>query len=92
MLVEMPLPIDLLGPGWRWVVVDAPDEVRRARLLARGMEAGEAARRMAAQPSRAEWLQRADLVVDNGAGLDHLERECRRAWRVADGRASPGRR
>ena len=34
LLVEMPLPIDLLGPGWRWVVVDAPDEVRRARLLA----------------------------------------------------------
>ncbi len=56
-LVEMPLPIDLLGPGWRWVVVDAPDEVRLARLVARGMEAGDAARRMAAQPSRADWLR-----------------------------------
>lgn len=88
-LVEMPLPIDLLGPGWRWVVVDAPDEVRRARLLARGMEAGEAARRMAAQPSRAEWLLRADLVVDNGAGLDHLERECRRAWLSLTGEQAP---
>ncbi|MFH1329308.1 MAG: dephospho-CoA kinase [Actinomycetota bacterium] len=88
-LVEMPLPIDLLGPGWRWVVVDAPDEVRRARLLARGMEAGEVARRMAAQPSRAEWLERADLVVDNGAGLDRLEQECRRAWQVLTGRPAP---
>lgn len=88
-LVEMPLPIDLLGPGWRWVVVDAPDEVRRARLLGRGMEAGEAARRMAAQPSRAEWLEWADLVVDNGAGLDHLEQECRRAWQVLAGGQAP---
>lgn len=88
-LVEMPLPIDLLGPGWRWVVVDAPDEVRRARLLGRGMEAGEAARRMAAQPSREEWLEWADLVVDNGAGLDHLEQECRRAWQVLAGGQAP---
>ena len=88
-LVEMPLPIDLLGPGWRWVVVDAPDEVRRARLLGRGMEAGEAARRMAAQPSRAEWLEWADLVVDNGTGLDHLEQECRRAWQVLGGGQAP---
>lgn len=82
LLVEMPLPVDLLGPGWPWVVVDAPDEVRLARLLGRGMSAGDAARRMAAQPSREEWLQRADLVLDNGAGFDHLEAECRWAWPV----------
>lgn len=90
-LVEMPLPIALLGPGRPWVVVDAPDEVRVARLIARGMEPGDAARRMAAQPSRAEWLARADLVVDNGAGLGHLDAECRRAWEVILGWVSlPG--
>jgi len=90
-LVEMPLPIPLLEPGWPWVVVDAPDEVRLARLIARGMEDGDAARRMAAQPSRAEWLARADLVVDNGAGLGHLDAECRRAWQVILGWVSlPG--
>jgi len=73
------------------VVVDAPDEVRLARLIARGMEDGDAARRMAAQPSRAEWLARADLVVDNGAGLGHLDAECRRAWQVILGWVSlPG--
>jgi len=82
LLVEMPLPVDLLGPGWPWVVVDAPDELRLARLLARGLAADDARRRMAAQASREEWLQRADLVVDNGAGLGHLEEECRRAWAV----------
>ncbi|MBM3694956.1 MAG: dephospho-CoA kinase, partial [Actinobacteria bacterium] len=58
-LVEMPLPVDLLGPGWRWVVVDAPDEVRLTRLVARGLTAPEASARMAAQPSRADWLARA---------------------------------
>jgi dephospho-CoA kinase len=81
-LVEMPLPKDLLGPGWRWVVVDAPDEVRLARLVERGMTAEEAGKRMAAQPSREEWLAKADLVVDNAAGPDHLSEECRRAWQA----------
>ena len=89
LLVEMPLPIDLLGPGWPWVVVDAPDEVRLARLVARGLTAEDASRRMAAQPSREQWRQRADLVVDNGAGLDHLEAECRRAWTVVRGWGIP---
>jgi dephospho-CoA kinase len=89
LLVEMPLPVDLLGPGWPWVVVDAPDEVRLARLLARGLALEDARLRMAAQASREEWLQRADLVVDNGAGLDHLEEECRRAWPVMVGWQAP---
>lgn len=89
-LVEMPLPVDLLGPGWRWVVVDAPDEVRLARLAARGMAEADARQRMAAQPSREEWRRRADVVVDNGSGLDHLEEQCRRAWQVILGRPDAG--
>jgi dephospho-CoA kinase len=89
LLVEMPLPIDLLGPGWPWVVVDAPDEVRLARLVARGMTVEDASLRMAAQPSREQWRQRADLVLDNGAGFDHLEAECLRAWAVIRGWQAP---
>jgi len=81
-VVEMPLPVDLLGPGWRWVVVDATDDVRLARLEARGMSREEAVRRMDAQPTRDEWLARAELVVDNGGDLAHLEAECRWAWGV----------
>jgi len=81
-VVEMPLPMDLLGPGWRWVVVDATDDVRLARLEARGMSREEAVRRMGAQPTRDEWLARAELVVDNGGDLAHLEAECRWAWGV----------
>ena len=33
----------------------------------------------------------ADLVVDNGAGLGHLDAECRRAWEIILGWVSlPG--
>jgi len=79
-VVEMSLPIDLLGPGWCWVVIDAPDEVRFARLLERGMDRGEIGRRMGAQPSRQEWLDRADEVISNHGDLGWLEAECRRVW------------
>jgi dephospho-CoA kinase len=89
LLVEVPLPIDLLGPGWPWVVVDAPDEVRLTRLVARGMTAEDACRRMAAQPSREQWRRRADLLLDNSAGLDHLDSECRRAWAIIRGWQAP---
>lgn len=81
-VVEMPLPIDLLGPGWRWVVVDAPDDLRLSRLIDRGMSREEALRRMDVQPSRDEWLERADLVVDNRGSLADLEGECLQAWRT----------
>jgi dephospho-CoA kinase len=90
-MVEMPLPVDLLGPGWRWVVVDAPDGVRLARLLARGLAPEEAARRMAAQPSRGEGVARADLVVENGSDLFHLEAGCRLAWEAILGWQGPPR-
>ena len=79
-VVEIPLPIDLLGTGWRWVVVDAPDAVRVSRLRDRGMDPFAIAQRMAAQPTRREWLRRADLVISNAGGLDALAAECRRVW------------
>jgi dephospho-CoA kinase len=80
LVVEVPLLVDLLGPGWIRLVVDAPDEVRVSRLEERGMDPEDAARRMAAQPSRETWLAAADLVVDNGGDRAQLERECRRVW------------
>lgn len=77
-VLEIPLLTDWL-PGWPRVVVDAPDSLRRERLILRGMEEREIDARMAAQPSRDEWRKAADFVVDNGlAGdlgeeLDRLE-------------------
>lgn len=81
-MVEIPLPVALLGPGWRWVVVDVEDEVRLSRLQARGMDPADARRRMAAQPSRQEWLDRADLVIDNSGTQAQLEARCCRAWLI----------
>jgi dephospho-CoA kinase len=87
-LVEVPLPVDPLGAGWPRVVIDAPEDVRIFRLRLRGMEPEEIAGRMAAQPRRDEWLRLADHVIDNGAGLEELEPECRRVWaQLMDGTA-----
>ncbi len=76
-VVEMPL-LDP-GLGWASMVVDAPDETRLQRAIARGMDPEDVRQRMASQPSRAQWLASADLVIPNdgtledlGATIDHL--------------------
>jgi dephospho-CoA kinase len=88
-LVELPLARDLLGDGWRRIVVDAPVEVRRSRLRARGMDDDEIEGRMAAQPGREAWLAWADHVVDNSSDIDHLGRECLRVWEELTGGSGP---
>lgn len=79
-MVEVPLITDYFGPAWKRIVVDAPTEIRMQRLLDRGMARGDIEARMGAQPSRGEWLEVADLVVDNRHDLVALERECRAVW------------
>jgi dephospho-CoA kinase len=70
-VVEMPL---LEGPkGWPMIVVDADDESRLHRAVERGMSEADVRRRMASQPSRAEWLAAADVVVPNHDKIQHLE-------------------
>lgn len=57
----------------RIVVVDAPDEVRLARLRQRdGIDAGLAQRILDAQAGRAERLALADAVIDNSGDVDAL--------------------
>lgn len=70
-VVEVPL-IDT-SLGWPRMVVDAPDEVRLQRAVARGMTQDDAERRMKSQPARAEWLASADLVIPNHGTLVELE-------------------
>ena len=82
-VVEVPLPGDFLGPGWHRVVLDAPDRVRIERLLGRGMPAGEIVRRMAAQPTREEWLRDADEVIDNSGSIEELAGALAAWWRRA---------
>ena len=74
-VVEIPLLSDFLGDGWERVVVDVPEAVRRRRLVDRGMTETDIDQRMAAQPTRDEWLAAAAMVVDNSGSLAELEAE-----------------
>ena len=82
---DMPLLVEQ-GPaalqGWdAIVVVDAPDEVRIARLARRGIDEADARRRIDAQASREERLAVADYVVDNGSDLAALAGHVDGLWR-----------
>jgi dephospho-CoA kinase len=77
----------MLEAGWddacdRLVYVDAPPEVRLARVLARsGWSASDLAAREAAQWPAAEKLKRAAAVIVNDGGLDQLQRQVDRLLR-----------
>jgi dephospho-CoA kinase len=73
-VVEMPLLNDFLEGEWIRIVIDAPDEVRLRRLIARGLYEVDAQARMSAQPSRADYLAVADITVDNSGTVEDLER------------------
>lgn len=88
-VVELSVALDLLGPGFTVVVVDAPDELRIRRLEARGLLREEISRRMLLQPSREEWLALADVVVDNSGAVGDLR--CRLEEALAAARSN-GRR
>lgn len=62
------------------VVVDAPDESRLRRLVARGLTPDDAQARMAVQAGRAERLAVADVVIDNGTDLAALEDQVAALW------------
>jgi dephospho-CoA kinase len=63
------------------VLVDAPEAVRRARLLAsRSLSAGEVDRMMASQLPATTKRARSDYVIDNDADLATLERKARAVW------------
>ncbi|WP_255771141.1 dephospho-CoA kinase [Pseudarthrobacter sulfonivorans] len=80
---DIPLLVES-GQGSRFhlvLVVDAPDDVRIARMLEhRGMTREEAESRMAAQASRARRLAAADVVLDNSGSLDALLSQVDRLW------------
>jgi dephospho-CoA kinase len=79
-VVELPLMRRMLGEGWTWVVVDASDETRLNRAVARGGDPQDVKRRMAAQPSRSEWLEAADYIITNDGDLGSLQRQVQAVW------------
>ncbi len=82
------LDIPLLVPAHRdvlaldtVVVVDCPVDVAVGRLVEqRGFTAEDARKRVAAQITREERLEGADLVIDNSSDLAHLRAEVDRVW------------
>ncbi|MGO1379917.1 MAG: dephospho-CoA kinase, partial [Corynebacterium sp.] len=62
------------------LVVDAPDEVRITRLVARGLDEDDARRRLAAQVDRDTRLAVADVVLDNGGDVESLIAQVDAFW------------
>jgi dephospho-CoA kinase len=62
------------------VVVEAPDEVRLARLEQRGLPRDQALERMKSQATNEQRRAAATYVIDNGGSLDDLRRQIDRVW------------
>ena len=71
-LAVVEVPVIETGLGWPRMVVDASDEIRFQRVVERGMSAEDARARIASQPSRAQWLASADLVIPNHGTREDL--------------------
>ena len=70
------------------VLVDAPEELRRARLrAARGLAPDEVERMLAIQMPSAAKRGRSDYVIDNDADHQTLERRARSVWEALLARA-----
>ena len=76
----------LFEAGWETLVdevwsTDSPEEAVVERLqTARGIDSGEARKRIASQMDREERLGRSDVVVDNSGNVTDLERTVRGLW------------
>jgi dephospho-CoA kinase len=75
----------MLKSGWDEicsviVFVEAPDDVRRERALARGWTNEEFAAREAAQESLEVKRRRADFVIDNSATAGYTQEQIERLW------------
>jgi len=96
-VIDAPIPVergflDISDVVW---VVRAPRERRLERVISRdNIDAGAAAARFASQIADAGYDRLADVIIDNGAGLDALEAEIRRRYQLlfAEGSEGSGRR
>jgi dephospho-CoA kinase len=87
---DIPLLFEALDPSAfdAVVLVDAPEPVRRARLLGqRGLPEADAEQMLAAQMPSAEKRARSTYVIDNDADRATLERRAAEVWRALLARA-----
>lgn len=81
-VVEISVPVDLVGAGWcRTIVADLADDVRRERLMARGMQEEDIDRRMANQPSRSGWRGRGMWIVSTAGSREDVAEKTGELWR-----------
>jgi len=86
-VVEVSVPKDIVGAGWlRTIVADLEDDVRRERLVARGMNDDDIERRMAAQPSRDGWRARGRWIVSTAGSRDEVAERVRTLWSIVRAR------
>jgi dephospho-CoA kinase len=70
-MASLPAAVEISSPSYlhrmasQRLVVDAPDDIRRARAVSRGMDVDDVDRRMWAQPARPVWLELATYVIEN---------------------------
>ena len=63
------------------ILVDAPEALRRERLISlRGLSADEAERMLGSQIPSDVKRSRADIIIDNAGNLEELEAAARTAW------------
>jgi len=87
---DIPLLFEAVDPAAFDVVVlvDAPVEIRRRRLLAnRDLSPSDAERMLAAQLPSNSKRTRSDYVIDNMGDLAALERAARKVWEALEARA-----
>jgi dephospho-CoA kinase len=87
---EIPLLFEAADPSAfdAVVLVDAPESLRRQRLLeSRSLANEEIDRLMAAQLTAAAKRERSDYVIENDADFAALERSAARVWRALSARA-----
>lgn len=88
---EVPVPDKRTPEAGEWtLVVLAPSDIRRQRLLARGLSDQQVTARMAQQPDDQGWRDLADRVIDNGGDLHSLAEQVRQVWQELTGREAPG--
>ncbi|MGH3650387.1 MAG: dephospho-CoA kinase [Acidimicrobiia bacterium] len=76
-VVEIPLLSHGLGDDWSRIVVDIDPVTQLERALGKGMDPDDARARLGAQPSREQWLAKADLVIPNHGTVEDLEQAVR---------------
>lgn len=86
---DIPLLFEVLDPDDfdLVVLVDAPLELRRERLLRRGLSPEDASRLIASQLPADQKRARSDIVIDNHGTLEELRDAARRAWQAICERA-----